>query len=260
MINTSLANNLLNIVIPMAGKGSRFSNAGYSRPKPLIEIHSKPMIELVINNLRPATPYRFIFLCLQEHINRYGIDKHLQAIEPTCTVVPVESVTEGAACTVLLAEKHIDNAAPLMIANSDQWIDFNVDEYLAYMQQENLGGLIMTMKASDPKWSFARIDPKNLVTEVVEKQVISDEATTGIYNFAHGTDFVSAAKSMIRKNLRVNGEFYVAPVYNELVAQGMKIGIFNIGTIDDGMYGLGIPEDLERFLQMDISNRAAGNP
>lgn len=248
---------MINIVVPMAGRGSRFANAGYVLPKPLIQIHGQPMIRYVINNLRPNQPHRFIFLCLQEHIEKYQVDKLLKNWEPSCEVVAVDQVTEGAACTVLLAKNLINSNEGLMIANSDQWVDVDINAYLETIEAQQLVGLIMTMWANDPKWSFIRINQQHRVIEVVEKQVISNEATVGIYNFVRGADFVSAAEKMIAKDLRVNGEFYVAPVYNELIARGQVFGYFNIGRVGDGMYGLGVPADLEEFCNSLVSLKAS---
>lgn len=247
---------MINIVIPMAGHGSRFSKAGYELPKPLIPIHNKPMIEAVINNIKPKRQeYRFIYLCLKSHIDKYEIDKLLKTITPNCEIVIVDSVTEGAACTVLLAERFINNDDALMIANSDQWVDIDIDDYLEHIDKENADGLIMTMFADDPKWSYVRYSG-NKICEVVEKKVVSNDATVGIYNYRHGKEFVSAAKTMIRKNFRVNNEFYVAPAYNEMISLGNKIVTYNIGREFDGMYGLGIPEDLEKFRKIHLSNKA----
>ena len=242
----------------MAGRGSRFATAGYELPKPLIPIHGHPMIRLVTKNLRPRQPYRFVFLCLEEHIENYSIDRLLKSYEPSCEIVVVSQVTEGAACTVLLAKGLIDTSDSLMIANSDQWVDTDINAYLDMMNAKNLDGLIMTMWADDPKWSFIRFNKHGHVTEVVEKKVISNEATVGIYNFKSGADFVAAAEKMIEKGERVNGEFYVAPVYNELISQGQIIGYYNIGKVGDGMYGLGVPEDLNLFINLPVSAKAIG--
>ena len=239
---------MLNIVIPMAGRGSRFADAGYTLPKPLIPVGSTPMIEVVVNNLRPNTPHRFIFLCLDEHIHQYNLRDKLAQMAPGCEVVPVSTVTEGAACTVLLAEDLINTPAPLMIANSDQYIDADINTYLTHGAKHD--GIIMTMYANDTRWSYIKLDENNLVTEVREKVIISNEATVGIYNFTRGSDFVTGAKEMITKNLRENNEFYVAPVYNILIAQGMKFNYHNIGELGNGMYGLGVPEDLEAFVKL----------
>lgn len=239
--------NVLNIVVPMAGRGSRFSKAGYQLPKPLLAVRGRPMIEAVIDNLRPTRPYRFVFICQKEHILDFGLDRILRSVEPTAEVISISSVTEGAACTVLLAEQYIDNDSPLMIANCDQYVSVAIDQYIEKMDRGAYDGFIMTMKADDPKWSFIRLDKAGCVTEVVEKQVVSDEATVGIYNYRRGRDFVASAKAMIASNGRVNGEFYVAPAYNYMIRDGQRVGFMNIGSDRAGMYGLGLPADLEFF-------------
>ena len=238
---------MLNIVIPMAGRGSRFAKAGYEMPKPLIDIFGHPMIEYVTKNIKPKCEHRFIYICQEEHLKKYGLADTLRRMSPDCEIVTIDHITEGAACTVLLAEKFINNDDELMIANSDQYVDTDIDEYLAAMDDKD--GLIMTMPADDPKWSFIKYDEAGNVTMVREKEVISNEATVGIYNYKHGRDFVKYAHQMIDKNIRVNNEFYVAPVYNEMIADGMKIGYCDVGA---KMYGLGIPEDLEYFMEHDV--------
>lgn len=238
---------MLNIVLPMAGHGSRFAKAGYVDPKPLIPMGGKTMIETVVDNLRPVQAHRFIFVCQQAHLESYALAAHLEKIAPGCAIVPVAQVTEGAACTVLLTRALIDNDQPLMIANCDQYVDIDINDYLAAI--EGLDGLIMTMTADDPKWSFVRLDGDDKIIEVLEKQVVSNEATVGIYNYRRGADFVAAADAMIGAGKRVNNEFYVAPAYNEMIARGCKLGYYNIGADRDGMYGLGIPEDLDYFMK-----------
>lgn len=247
---------MLNIVIPMAGAGSRFAQAGYTDPKPLIPVNGTPMIKLVIENLRPRCAHRFIFVCQSAHIEAYELRDKLSAWAPGCAIIGLDGLTQGAACTVLAARELIDSDSALMIANSDQYIDVDINDYLASLSGRQLDGLIMTMKASDPKWSFVGMDEAGMVTTVVEKEVISDEATVGIYNFARGRDFVAAADDMIGKNLRVNNEFYVAPAYNQMIESGKKIGVYNVGEEAAGMYGLGIPADLELFLSLPVCAKA----
>jgi dTDP-glucose pyrophosphorylase len=249
---------MLNIVIPMAGRGSRFSQAGYSIPKPFLPIHGVPMAEVVVRNLRPLSPHRFI-LIYQESQKELGteIAATIRTIGSEVVNVAISKTTEGAACTVLEASEVINTDEPLMIANSDQWVDCSINEYIATMDRSSLDGLIMTMEASDPKWSFCDLSASNLVTRVVEKEVISNIATVGIYNFRRGHEFVSAARQMIERDLRVNGEFYVAPTYNQLIENGARIGIFNVGSERDGMYGLGIPDDYEWFLTQEVSQKAS---
>lgn len=239
---------MINIIVPMAGKGSRFAEAGYVMPKPLIDIHGHYMIEYVIHNLMPVQEHRFIFICQTEHLDKYNLEDTLKEYSPDCEVIGIDYITEGAACTVLLAEKFIDNQDSIMIANSDQYVDIDMNKYLNAFHGRD--GLIMTMPASDPKWSYIQFNEDGLVTKVREKEVISNEATVGIYNFKHGCDFVRAAYLMIEKDIRVNNEFYVAPVYNELIMQGKEIGFYNIG---DRMYGLGVPDDLQYFLNAPVS-------
>lgn len=247
---------MLNIVVPMAGAGSRFAKVGYREPKPLIPVGGMPMIELVIRNLTPALPHRFVFICQRQHMDEYDLARRLSQWAPGCEVLAIDGLTQGAACTVLAAEPIINDDNPLMIANSDQWVDLRIDAYLADMSARDLDGLIMTMKANDPKWSFVELGSHGHVRRVVEKEVISDEATVGIYNFRRGADFVAAAREMINRELRVNGEFYVAPTYNLLIENGYRVGIHNIGREADGMYGLGTPADLELFLSLPIHEKA----
>lgn len=241
---------MLNIIVPMAGRGSRFAQAGYAMPKPLIEIYGHPMIEYVVKNIAPAQEHRFIFICQQEHLKKYNLANILERMAPGCVVVTVDHITEGAACSVLLAERYIKSDDPLMIANSDQYVDTDINAYLGAMA--GLDGFIMTMPANHPKWSYIRYNEEGFVTLVREKEVISDQATVGIYNYRRGRDFVSYAHQMIEKNIRVNGEFYVAPVYNEMIEAGMKIGFRDVGK---NMHGLGTPEDLEKFKTMELSRR-----
>lgn len=239
---------VLRIVVPMAGRGSRFANAGFTIPKPLIPVGGRPMIQWIIENIRPNRAHQFTFICLAEHLEKNPeVPAELKRICPNCNIIPVRAVTEGAACTVLLAREIINSDDALMIANSDQIVELDINDYLATGDAQNADGLIMTFWSDHPKWSYCRLRPDNTVSEVVEKQVVSNEATVGIYNFKRGKDFVRAAEQMIAKNLRVNNEFYVAPCYNQLIAEGAKVICAKTGKEYAGMYGLGIPEDLEFF-------------
>jgi hypothetical protein len=237
----------LTIVVPMAGRGSRFANAGYTLPKPLIPVFGTPMIELVISTIRPVVPHRFVFICQRADVEAHDLRRQLRGWAPGCAIIELEGQTEGAACTVLAAEAEIADG-PLMIANSDQFVAVDIDRYLAELGERQLDGLVMTMRAADPKWSFAAVDGRGLVSRIAEKQPISPHATVGIYNFARGRDFVRGARAMIARDQRVNGEFYVAPVYNELIAAGARIGIYDLGEEGAAMHGLGTPADLAAFL------------
>lgn len=238
----------INIVIPMAGKGSRFKDAGYTFPKPLIDIKGKTMIEVVANNLTPHDDHRFIFICQREHYETYDLYNVLKnATNNKFDVVQLNGITEGAACTVLSAMQYINNERELIIANSDQFIQADINAFINTARAGDRDGLIMTFEASHPKWSYAACDNQGRVIEVAEKRPISEHATAGIYYFKHGKDFVEAAQSMIRKNIRHNNEFYVCPVYNELILQDKHIAIHPISN--DDMHGLGTPEDLVLFLK-----------
>jgi NDP-sugar pyrophosphorylase family protein len=251
----------LQIVIPMAGRGLRFANAGYSTPKPLIPLAGRPMIEWVIENIRPQRAHRFIFLCLAEHLQVHPeVPAKLRQLCSGCEIVPVATVTEGAACTVLLARKWIDSDDPLMIANSDQLVELDINKYLAAADTDGVSGLIMTFWADHPKWSYCRLRTDGAVTEVVEKQVVSNEATVGIYNFRRGRNYVRAADQMIAANLRVNNEFYVAPTYNQLIHEGARIITMKTGREGSGMHGIGTPEDLEIFKKSTFFQQHEAQP
>lgn len=247
----------LNIVIPMAGRGSRFADAGYTDPKPLINVSGKPMIQVVVENLRPSRDHRFIFICQREHVEQYDLVNRLQAIAPGSICVPIDGITEGAACTVLLAEDYINNDDPMVIANSDQWVDASMDDYLQAWDAADTDGFIMTMTSNLDKWSYIQYSPEGDIQGVVEKVPVSDQATVGIYNFKHGSDYCKYAHQMIAEDNRSKGEFYVAPVYDYLLKEGKTIGTWSIGSDQDGMYGLGTPQDLDYFLSHPIVKKIA---
>lgn len=239
---------MLNIVIPMAGKGSRFQEAGYAFPKPLIDINGETMIEVVIRNLKPEVDHKFIFICQREHYEKYDLHNVLKnATDNNFEVVQLNGITQGAACTVLTAAQYINNDDAMIIANSDQFIEFDINKFIKESQGDKKDGLIMTFKASHPKWSYARVGETGKVLEVAEKKVISDKATVGVYYFKKGSDFVEGAQSMIHKDIRHNNEFYVCPVYNEIILKGGDIRVYDIDA--NKMHGLGTPEDLDIFLR-----------
>lgn len=231
----------------MAGSGSKFAEKGYTFPKPLIEIKAKPMIEWVIRNLTPKAEHRFIFICKREHYEKYKMGAMLNLIAPNCKVVILDSPTAGAACTALLAKEYIDNGDELILAGSDQFINVKIDDFLKQAEKDNVDGLIMTFKSTHPKWSFARLGKDGFVMETAEKNPISDNASVGVYYFKRGKDFVAAAESMIIKDIRTNNEFFLCPVYNELILQDKKIKIYEIAS--EKMFGWATPEDLENFVK-----------
>jgi len=233
----------LNVLIPMAGAGSRFEKAGYTFPKPLIDVEGDPMIKVVTENLNIKANY--IYIVQKSHREKYNLDTLLNLVSPNCKIVEVDGITEGAACTTLLAKELINNDNPLVMANSDQYIDWDSNEFMYKMSETNCDGGIVTFTSTHPKWSFAKVNEYGLVTEVAEKNPISDVATVGIYYWKRGSDYVRYAEQMIEKNIRVNNEFYVCPVFNESILDGKEIRTFEINK----MWGLGTPEDLSNFLR-----------
>jgi len=234
----------MKIIIPMAGRGSRFEEAGYTLPKPLIDIHGKPMIQVVVENLGFIGEH--IFIVQKEHNEMYDLHYTLEKISPGCRVIEIDEVTEGAACTTLLAKEFITDES-LIIANSDQWIDWDSDRMVGKIHEEYTSGTILTFKGSDPHFSYAKSEPTTkYITEVAEKKVISEDATVGVYLWRKGTDYVKYAEQMIEKDIRTNGEFYVCPVFNEAIADGKRFRTHSV----DNMYSLGTPEELEVFKKL----------
>ena len=235
----------LNVLIPMAGEGTRFKAQGYTFPKPLIDVRGKPMIQVVVDNLNIDA--HFIFIVKKEHYEKYNLNYLLPLIAPNCEIIQVDGATEGAACTTLLAKNFINNDKPLLMANSDQFIQWNSGETLYALSNENIDGAILTFESTHPKWSYAKIGSDGFVSQVAEKKPISTNATVGIYYWKKGADYVKYAEQMIAKNNRVNNEFYVCPVFNEAIKDLKKFRIFEIEK--DGMWGIGTPEDLSFFLE-----------
>ena len=240
----------MNIVIPMAGSGKRFVEAGYTKPKPFIDVLGKPMIVNVLHNLSYSGA-KFILIASKDHMDKEKETVKMIQSNFNAIFYPIDYTTEGAACTVLNARKLINNNIPLVIANSDQYIDNDFTEFVDDCLTRNLDGSIMTFRdlEKNPKWSFAKTNSKGQVIQVKEKDPISNLATVGIYMFSKGSDFVNAALDMIVKNDRVNNEFYVCPVFNYLIRERKNIGIFDIPKFS--MHGLGTPDDLNNFINMN---------
>jgi len=207
----------------MAGEGSRFIKEGYTFPKPLIDVNGKPMIQAVVENLDFDCEY--IFLVRKEHVEKYEgmLDTLGRITNDRFRHVVVDGLTEGAVCTALLAEKYIDNDEDLLIANSDQFIEYEPENFKAFKNLTNTDAIVFTFNAVHPKWSFVRTNARGYIVEVAEKRPISNIATCGIYWYRKGSDFVRYAKQMVEKDIRVNNEFYIAPVYNELIADGKSL-------------------------------------
>lgn len=238
----------LNVLIPMGGNGMRFKNAGFTLPKPLIDVNGKPMVQRVIENLNVEA--QFIFVVDEKQNKEHNLELMLRLMCPGCKVInrldgDAENM-KGTAYGVLSAKELINNDKHLLIANSDQIVeDFDSSDFLWSMISTGVDGGILTFKASGKKWSYAKVAENGFVSEVAEKVEISDDATVGIYFWKHGKDFARSCEEMIKKDIRTNGEFYVCPTFNELIAEGGKVKTFEV----NGMRGLGTPEDLSAFLE-----------
>jgi NDP-sugar pyrophosphorylase family protein len=225
----------MNIVIPAAGAGKRFAEAGYQKPKPFIDTNGVPMIQRAIDNIAEPQDKVYVLMRTDHLMHVKGTD--LAQRDNVCFIM-VDELTEGAACTVLRARRFFSSSDPLLIANSDQLVEYDRKAWRGFLN--SCDGAIMTFESDEPKWSYAQTDAGGRVTRVAEKEVISNKATVGVYYFGSGVMFAHGADRMMSKNIRVNGEFYVCPVYNEI------LGMHDIRTFDvHAMYGLGTPEDFE---------------
>lgn len=231
---------MINIVIPMAGEGKRFVESGYDKPKPLIDVCGIPMIKRVIDSLTcKHIECNFIFIALKSHLDN-GLREYL---ENHGTIIPLDIVTEGAACTTLMAMKHINNDIPLVIANCDQYLEWDFDEFIN--QAQGYDGSVVVFNSTNPHHSYALVK-KGVVVKVAEKEVISDKACAGVYYYNKGSDYINSVVMMIAKNIRTNNEFYIAPAYNELIAEEKKLTIYELDVNNKHM--LGTPYELKIFL------------
>lgn len=227
---------MLNLVMPMADRGRPFADAGSATPLPLVPVYGQPLAKAVVDNLRPTRPHRFIFIIAQKDVDAFGLDQHLRAWCPGCVIVPVKDVTQGGA-TVPLAWEYIDNDDPLMLASCGQWLDVDIDQYLACMDQRSADGVIMTMRADGPQRWWCRVDMDGWLMKVAEEQEAGCEAAAGVCGYRRGRDFVAAAKV----------ECDAARAYNLLIARGQKIARFHAGREREGVYPLASPADAEAF-------------
>lgn len=241
----------INILIPMAGEGSRFANVGYVKPKPMIEIDGKAMIKWVIQNLdTDVYDPHYIFVVRTSHEEKYNISEGLKKQAKNVSVAFTDVLTEGPACTCLLTKDLINNDCPLFIANSDQYLEWDATDFFKRMNSAESpvdGGIVtffIPKEKNDVKWSYAQTNEDGYVTDCQEKKVISEQATVGMYFYSKGSEFVKYAEQMITKNVRVNNEFYVCPVYNEGIADGKKYVCFDCKK----MWGLGVPDDVKTFM------------
>lgn len=237
----------LHVIIPLGGRATRFHERGYTFPKPLIEIGTRSMIELVLENLAPPPPARFTFICRKEHLVQFYLGDMLRLLAPGCTIIPLEQDTAGALCSVLLAIDDMPADEEVLVANGDQIIASGLAPFYEKCRTPDTDGCILTFTATHPRWSFAKTDPSGRVTAVAEKRPISKQATVGLYYFRRAADLLAGAERMLVKGLTTAGQFFVAPVYNELILDGKTIITHHLP--DGAMQSLGTPEDLELFLR-----------
>ncbi len=243
----------------MAGIGSRFRQSGYKVTKQLLPIHGIPMFKVVLGNLITAKVKKVIIITQAELNLRPEIDKLRKITDIDFNVVEIDYITEGPASSVKLAEPLIELDQPVVVANSDQYLNIKMTDFYNDLIDSDNSGIIITMQDSDPKWSFVLLDKDGYVSEVREKEVISNLATVGIYGFKNGNLLFKSIDKMIKDRSKVNNEYYIAPVFNYLVKDGHKISTYNTGRVNDIMFGLGIPEDYKNFLKNPISIEAVLN-
>jgi len=238
---------MLQIIVPLGGKAARFQERGYTFPKPLIEIGSRSMIEVVLENLAPPKPHQYTFVCRKEHLTQFYLGDMLRLLAPNSRIIPLEQETAGALCSVLLAIDQLDLDEEILIANGDQFISGGLEAFYKVCRKPGIDGCILTFTATHPRWSFVKTDEAGFVTATAEKKPISKQATVGIYYFRKARDLVEGAEKMIVKGLTTSGQFFVCPVYNELILAGKKITTHHLP--DGAMHSLGTPEDVDLFLK-----------
>lgn len=221
---------MINILIPLAGKNSFFPESEFPYPKPLIEINGKTMIEYVINNFSTITADKqYIFIVNTEDCKKYHLDNVLNLLtDHQCKIIKIDRETKGAACSALMAIESINNDTPLIIANADQVFDDNLNTL--FKEFNNFDAGIVCFESVHPRWSYARVNQDNLITETAEKRPISKHAIAGLYYFAKGSDFVISAMQMIKKDANVNGLYFIAPILNEMVLANKKMTIVPIAN------------------------------
>ena len=243
----------MNILVPMAGAGSRFAEKGYLLPKPLIDVAGKPMIQRALESL--GIPGQYIFI-IRQYKDRHlytQLKETLHAITTDPIIVEVQELTDGAACTCLLAKQYINTEEPLLSINCDQIMSWDPAEFLKHVTSREMAGCVITYNSDSVKNSYIKLDENGYGQRLAEKEPISQLSLTGIHYWSKGQYFVQSAESMIEKNIRVNNEFYVAPTYNEMISIGQKITNFHIE--EKNFHPVGTPHDLQKYLQRNHSEK-----
>ena len=235
-----------NLLLPIAGKAQRFIDAGYTMPKPLILARNKHVIDWALESI-DTSDCNLIFLVRVDHIYNFSIDKILkQKFGDDITILKVNTVTRGALETCTLAREHIDNELPLIIYTPDVHFGptFNPNSI-----STDSDGFLLTFTANSPDHSYSEYGQDGMVTNVVEKEVISKEANVGLYHFGTGKMFLKYADEVIKNNMLVKNEFYIAPMYNLMIRDGLKVTAANT----EKMHVLGTPHQFEFFVKRVIA-------
>lgn len=236
---------MINVVVPMAGRGSRFARTHYGLPKPLIEVQpGKRMVDYVIDYLTLPEPHRFIFVCLGEHDRAYNLKSYFRRKTSGHEIIITESVTAGPAASALLAERFIENDEELLVAYCDMFLTIDMARFLAWSRRRGADGSVIAYPSTNPMDSYAKIDVNGRVTETAEKVLISDTATAGLYYFRSGRDFVLAARKMLANKPSRGIELFVSPCFNELIRRGKVVLAYSIRR--DEKIEMGTPDDLRR--------------
>jgi NDP-sugar pyrophosphorylase family protein len=238
---------MLNVIIPMAGDGRRFVDAGYVIPKPLIDMRGKPMIQRAVETLGLPGRYLFAIRKYEQEAWVIALKSTLSRVTTDPVVVEVSGLTDGCACTCLLLKEHIDHDAPLVIANCDQIMRWDAAKFESFVAGGDFDACVVTYRKSTAKNSYVRLGDDGYAVEFAEKRVISEHGLNGIHYWRRGRDFVRSAMAMIDKNIRTNNEFYIAPTYNELIAEGLKIVAYEISP--DEHHAVGTPDDLAAYMR-----------
>ena len=227
-----------NLLLPIAGNGQRFIDAGYSAPKPLIEINGKTILDRSLESVK-IDNCNLIFIIREDHCKEHNLNLVLRSKYKDCKIVIIPGLTDGALSTCLLAKEHIDNDEPLIIFTPDCYFEPQIDPEKI---DEELDGMVCVFESDSPAHSYVLLD-KEYVSDIAEKEVISNLAIGGLYYWKKGSNFVKYGSEMIERNERVKGEFYIAPVFNKFIEKGRHVGI-DRNTRHDIM---GTPEDLEKL-------------
>lgn len=238
----------MNIVIPMAGRGERFLKDGYTRPKPLINVNNKTMIEYAIESLNLSGNFIFIVYKYSNDSLNQELDSILRKYSNN--IISIDYITEGPASSALLAKDYINNDDPLVITNCDQIMEWDSYDFINYTNQSNLDGLVVTYESNTPKNSYIKLNQFGLGEKLAEKEVISNHSLNGIHYWKKGKYFINSTEEMIEQEIRCNGEFYISLTYNQMIDKGLNVGVYHIDN--NQHHAVGTPEDLEKYIRNKV--------